>query len=87
MAIYEEDPHELGQIKRWLADNKMNLIVIRAIMRIGMGYLFQNLAFLINIRRWVIILGGGEPTKRGSSYRPEEPSVKKEFSMPPHTIP
>jgi hypothetical protein len=31
------------------------------------------LAFLINIWRWVIILSGGEPTKRGTSYRAEEP--------------
>jgi hypothetical protein len=72
LAIYEKDPLEKDQINRWLTDNKMTLTVIRAIMRIGMGYLFQNFAFLINIWRWVIILSGGEPTKRGTSYLPEE---------------
>jgi hypothetical protein len=87
LAIYEKDPLESDQIQRWLKDNKTTITVIRAIMRIGMGYLFQNFAFLINIWRWVIILGGGEPTKRGTSFRPDEPEVKKEFSMPLHTKP
>jgi hypothetical protein len=73
LAIFEKDQLDKDQINQWLTDNKMTLTVIRAIMRIGMGYLFQNLAFLINIWRWVIILSGGEPTKRGTSYRAEEP--------------
>jgi hypothetical protein len=31
----------------------------KRILRSGLGYFFQNLAILINIERWTIILTGG----------------------------
>ena len=39
-------------------DNSIIIRLFRGIMRPGMGYLFQNLAFLVNIERWNIILTG-----------------------------
>jgi hypothetical protein len=32
------------------------IIVIRVVFRITIGYLTQNLAFLVNIYRWLVIL-------------------------------
>lgn len=40
--------------------------VLNAILRAGLGYLFQSGAFLINIQRWSVILEGYSGTGEDS---------------------
>ncbi len=51
--------------------------LIRGILRPGLGYFFQNLAILINIERWSIILTGGSTASirdNTFSYKNKDPA-------------
>jgi hypothetical protein len=54
-ALYEQDTLMVN----WFEDHATLIRVIRSIFRILIGYLCQNLAFLVNIERWLVILQQG----------------------------
>ena len=54
-ALYEQDSLEVS----WFEDHATLIRIIRTIFRILVGYLCQNLAFLVNIERWLVILQQG----------------------------
>ena len=59
VAIYQDDPVATLSIRTWLDNHETVIRTCRALFRAGFGYLFQNLAFLVNIQRWTVILSGG----------------------------
>lgn len=59
LVMNQDDPQATLSIKAWLTEHDTAIRISRALLRAGFGYLFQNLAFLVNIQRWIIILSGG----------------------------
>ena len=57
---YRDDEFNLSRAILWQKENEYWIRIIKAILRICLGYLFQSLALLVNINRWVIILMGGQ---------------------------
>ena len=54
-ALYDQDT----LVVIWFEDHATLIRVLRSIFRIFIGYLCQNLAFLVNIERWLVILQQG----------------------------
>jgi hypothetical protein len=54
-AIYDDD----SIVTDWFKQHDTLMRVSRAISRLLVGYLCQNLAFLVNIERWLVILKQG----------------------------
>lgn len=52
IAVYDHD----SSVADWFQEHATLIRVFRAIFRILIGYLCQNLAFLVNIERWLVIL-------------------------------
>jgi hypothetical protein len=72
IAFYQDDPDMSGQIKSWIKNNDTLIRVVRGILRPGLGYLFQSVAFLINIERWSVILAGGSTAGRQKALKEEK---------------
>ena len=51
-AVYYND----SMVATWFQEHAILIRVCRAISRILVGYLCQNLAFLVNTERWLVIL-------------------------------
>ena len=54
-ALYDQDT----SVVKWFEYHDTLITVIHTIFRILVGYLCQNLAFLVNIERWLVILQQG----------------------------
>ncbi len=54
-AIYDND----SLVSDWFKQHDTLMRVSRAISRLLVGYLCQNLAFLVNTERWLVILNQG----------------------------
>lgn len=54
-ALYDHD----SIVVDWFQEHASVITVCRTISRIMVGYLCQNLAFLVNTERWVVILQQG----------------------------
>lgn len=63
VTIYRDDVESLNRIEIWLVEHDAALTLFKSIVRTGFGYLFQNLALLVNIQRWKNILKD-VPTQR-----------------------
>jgi len=55
IAVYDHD----SLVAAWFQDHATLIRVCRAFCRILVGYLCQNLAFLVNTERWLVILQQG----------------------------
>ena len=59
MEIFDE--YDAGIFKSELTkEERVTFKIIQGIVRPGIGYLFQSLAFLVNIHRWERILAGSK---------------------------
>ena len=56
IAVFDHD----SMVAAWFQEHDTLIRVCRAFCRILVGYLCQNLAFLVNIERWLVILQQGQ---------------------------
>ena len=64
-------------VLKFLSENEIPIRLGRGLIRIGIGFIFENLAILFNIRRWNMILEGTVKTRD----REEDESVNNEKSF------